>query len=246
MFMASSRPSSRIRLAAIAAAAAMGVLAQAPASGVASLEKCQGKIELESKELRTNFKTNVTEMPNVVITGCDARIQARSASATKVDFVDSKWTFEGDVRIHIDQPQQGSLKSDRAVVDFRNNQIQSLTITGSPAEFEQKRGESNGTARGRAGRIVYDFSTGTVTLSDNAWISDGGGKEINSAQLVYDINKQAVLGTSKSGDGGERVKITINPQATKQNGGGSNPAPPTGKSTRRDTPPAAPAAPAKP
>jgi lipopolysaccharide transport protein LptA len=241
--MAHTRPSSRVCLAALVTAGVLGVLAQAPASGVASLEECKGGIKLESDGLDTNFKSNVTELPNVIITGCDARIEARRARATSVDFEDSKWTFEGDVRIHMDQPR-GSLKSDRAVVAFRNNQIESVTITGSPAEFEQKRAESNSTARGRAGKIVYDFSTGTVTLSDDAWISDGGGKEIKSAQLLYDISKQAVLGTSKAGDGGERVKITINPRASKQNGGNPSATPPTGQSTPRDTPPAGAAVPA--
>ncbi len=198
---------------------------------------------MDSRELRTNFKTNVTELPNVTITGCNARIQARSASTTNVDFTNSKWTFEGDVRIRIDQPQQGTLRSDRAVVDFRNSQIQSVTITGSPAEFEQKGSESRGTARGRAGKIVYDFSTGTVTLSDDAWLADDAGKEIKSPQIVYDFNRQALVGTSKSGDGGgERVKITINPQAAKKNGSNASPAQPAGQAAPGDTPPA----PAKP
>ena len=243
--MAHSRPSSRIRLAALATAGVLSVLAQAPASAVASLEKCRGAIEVVSDKLDTNFKNNVTELPNVVITGCDARIEARRARATSVDFSDSKWTFEGDVHIRIDQPQQGNLKSDRAVVDFRSNQIESVTITGSPAEFEQKRSESKEPARGRAGKIVYDFGTGTVTLSEDAWFSDGDGHEIKSPQLVYNIATQG-LG-SKSNNSGERVRITIDPQAKKQNGGSASPAPPTGQAAPRDTPPPASApAPVKP
>ena len=146
MSMEYSRPGNRARLAALATAGVLGVLAHAPALAVASLEKCNG-FDVESRELRTNFKTNITELPNVTITGCNARIQARSASTTNVDFANSKWTFEGDVRIRLDQPQQGTLRSDRAVIDFRNSQIQSVTITGSPAEFEQKGSGSRGTAR---------------------------------------------------------------------------------------------------
>jgi lipopolysaccharide transport protein LptA len=244
--MAHSRPSSRVCLAVLACAGVLGVVAQAPALAVASLEKCNG-VDIDSGELRTNFKTNVTELPNVTITGCNARIQALKASTTNVDFANSKWTFEGNVRIRIDQPQQGTLKSDRAVVDFQNSQIQSVTITGSPAEFEQTGTQPRGSARGRAGKIVYDFSTGTVTLSDDAWLADDAGKEIKSPQIVYDFNRQALVGTAKSADGANgRVKITINPQAAKKNGSNASPAPPTGQATPRDTPPASPPAPAKP
>lgn len=242
--MAHSRPSSRLWLASVAAASVLGGLANAPALAVVSLDKCRGKIEVESDKLATNLKSNVTELPNVVITGCDARIQARKASATSVDFADSKWTFDGEVRIRMDQPA-GNLKSDRAIVAFRNNQIESVTITGTPAEFEQTRGESKGTARGRAGKIVYDFSAGTVTLSDDAWFSDGG-REITSAQVVYDLNQQQANATSKVAEDGKRVKITINPQATKQNGASPTPAPPTGQNTSRGTAPAASPAPATP
>ncbi|MEJ1960135.1 MAG: LptA/OstA family protein [Gammaproteobacteria bacterium] len=116
---------------------------------------------------------------------------------------------------------------------------------GYPAEFEQTRGESKGTARGRAGKIVYDFSAGTVTLSDDAWFSDGG-REITSAQVVYDLNQQQANATSKVAEDGKRVKITINPQATKQNGASPTPAPPTGQNTSRGTAPAASPAPATP
>jgi lipopolysaccharide transport protein LptA len=242
--MARSRPSNRISLAALVTVGAVGVLAHAPAWAVASVENCRDGIEVESDKLIGNFKNNVTELPNVVVTGCDARIEARRGRATKVDFDDSQWTFDGDVRIHMKQPE-GSLKSDQAVVAFRNNQIVSVTITGSPAEFEQKRGDAGGVARGRAGKIVYDLSTGTVTLSDDAWLSDGG-KEIKTAQIVYDIGKQALVGTSKPGEGNQRVKITINPKASKPQSGGQNTAPPAGQGTPRGNAPTAAPGPGNP
>ena len=229
MYMAHSSASSRVCLAALVTAGALGLLAQLPAFAVASLEDC-APIKVESNGLRTNLKTNVAELPGIVIKVCDARIEARMARTMKVEFTNSQWTFEGDVRIRMDEPQR-SLKSDLAVVDFRNSQIQSLTITGKPAEFEQKGGESTATARGHAGKIVYDFSAGTVTLSDDAWISYGEGKELTSAQIVYDINRQAVDANPKAADPGGRVKFTIDPKAAKKGSGNSKATPPTGQQT---------------
>ena len=129
-------------------------------------------IELEGDNLDGDLRKNITELKNVVITGCDARIEAELARVSKLDFEDSRWTFEGNVRIRM-EAQQGSLVRTRRSSNFRNNQIQRVTITGKPAEFEQRRTDSGATARGRAGEIVYELDAGTVQLSDDAWLSDG-------------------------------------------------------------------------
>ena len=61
----------------------------------------------------------------------------------------------------MDAEQRGSLRSDEAVVDFRDNHIARATVTGKPAEFEQKRSDSQQVARGHADEIVYDVNDGT-------------------------------------------------------------------------------------
>src|SRR5205823_8973381 len=38
--------------------------------------------------------------------------------------------------------QHGNLRSDQAVVEFRDNHIARATVTGKPAEFEQQRTDS--------------------------------------------------------------------------------------------------------
>ncbi len=98
-------------------------------------------------------------------------MQADHAHATGLNFDNSRWTFDGNVRI--DAEQRGNLRSDQAVVEFKDNRIARATVTGKPAEFEQKRADSDQLARGHADEIVYDVSDGTVRLIDDAWLTDG-------------------------------------------------------------------------
>jgi len=209
--MARSRPNS-VSFCVLAALAMASLLALAQPAHAASLAKCTDKIEVVGDNLDGNLKKNFTELRNVTISGCDARIDARVARFTKLDFDDSRWTFEGDVRIRM-ETQQGSLNSDQAIVSFKNNQIDRVTITGKPAQFQQKRSDSNAIAYGRAGQIVYELGAGTVNLTDDAWVCDGS-KEMRSAKLGYDLNKQEA--EASSGPGGQRVRLTIDPRASKE------------------------------
>lgn len=164
-------------------------------------------ISLDAASSEVDYKTNTVVFRNVVISQGDTRVQADHAHATGLDFDNSRWTFEGNVRISGEQ--QGSLRSDQAVVEFRNNRIAKATIDGSPAEFEQKRTDSDRMARGHAREIVYDVNDATVRLSDDAWLSDGH-TEISGPLLVYNIREQQVQAASKPGTD-KHVHIVIDP-----------------------------------
>lgn len=178
-------------------------------AGAAEEEPCNESVVVNGDAVNANYKTNNIQLRNVVISRCDIRVAARNARATGLDFDNARWTFDGDVRINVER--RGSLRSDQAVVDFRNNEISKATITGSPAEFEQKRGDAGAMAQGRAGEIIYDVAAGTVKLSEDAWLSNGG-TEIRSPQIVYDIRKEQVQSSTPPGGNG-RVHITITPKA---------------------------------
>jgi lipopolysaccharide transport protein LptA len=212
----------------------LGAFALPPAVSAASLGKCTEAIQVEGDNLGANLKQNSTELANVSITGCDTRIEAKRARVSRLDFEDSSWTFEGAVKIRMDA-QRGSLTSDQAVVNFRNNQIERVTITGRPAQFEQKRTDSDAIARGRAGEIVYELGAGTVSLSKDAWLSDGS-TEIKGNLLVYDIRAQQVQASSKPGEK-ERVRLTITPKTSKGKAPATTPpsgsTAPTGPTTPR-------------
>lgn len=195
------------------------------ATGPAAFGNC-GKINMVAKNGGAKFpkgSAGSTSFNDVTITvdGCDMEIKANTVNATSLDLDDSSWTLNGNVRIRSGQ-QQSKLSSDQAVVQFRNSEILRITMTGSPAEFEQRRPDSGEVTRGHAKQMVYEAGPGTVRLMEDAWLSEGG-KEIKTPQLVYDIRKAEIRSTGtdggdggKSGGGsGERVIITIDPKASK-------------------------------
>lgn len=166
-------------------------------------------INMDAKSLDVDYKTHVAVYKDIVITQEDLKVQADRAYTNGTTFDNAQWTFEGNVRIQSEQ--RGNLHSDHAVVDFKNNHLAKATVDGSPAEFEQKRADSDEIAHGHAGQIVYDVSDGTVRLSQDAWLSDGRN-EISGPLLVYNIREQKVQAASPAGTD-TRVHITITPNA---------------------------------
>jgi lipopolysaccharide export system protein LptA len=165
-------------------------------------------INLDAASSEVDYKTNTVEFKDVVISQGDMRIQSDRAHATGLNFANSKWDFEGNVRI--DAEQRGNLRSDSAVVEFRDNHILRATVTGKPANFEQKRIGSEQMARGHADKILYDVSDGSVRLTEDAWLSDGQS-EISGPVLVYNIRAQKVQADTTP-DNGQRVHIIIQPR----------------------------------
>ncbi len=202
-------------LAALTYWAVGGVAAAAPAAEQpAAPQQLPGEqpIKLDAASSEVDYKTNTVVFKDVIISQGTMRVQADHARATGLNFANSKWTFEGNVRINAEE--HGNLRSDSAVVEFKDNHILRATVLGKPAEFEQKRAASEKMARGHADKIVYDVGEGTVRLSDEAWLSDGQS-EISGPLLVYDIRAQRVQAATQP-DSGERVRITIQPNALPQ------------------------------
>lgn len=184
------------------------VLALAATAGSAA-EPARGKpISLDAARTTFDYRASTVVFDDIVISQEGTRIAAKRAEASGLDFENSRWVFEGDVRITVDG--RGSLSSDRAVVEFRENRIERAEITGSPAHFEQKLASGQQTARGRAGTIEYSFDGGTVRLSQDAWLTDGR-QEFKAPLIVYDIRQEQVQAASEPG-ADERVRITILPR----------------------------------
>jgi lipopolysaccharide transport protein LptA len=166
-------------------------------------------ITVDAASSEVDYRTNTVVFTQVVISQGAMRVQADHAHASGLNFANSRWTFEGHVRI--DAEPSGSLRADQAVVEFRDNRILRATANGKPAEFEQPRTDSGQLARGHADEIIYDVNEGTVRLSDNAWLSDGT-HEISAPLLVYNIRAQHVQAATQSGTD-QRVHIVIQPQS---------------------------------
>jgi lipopolysaccharide transport protein LptA len=200
----SIRNDSRAALGALLAAGLLGVAEGAPAP-------CTNQeIVLEGKPLEMDYRNNNAVLRDVVITQCSVRIQAAEADIKGgLNFENSHMTISGDVRI---TAEGGSLTSDKAVVSFRNKLISAATITGTPAQFEQKR-EDGTTARGRANTIVYETVSGTVSFNTNAFLAYGRN-EATGEQFVYNIRTQSLQpGQAKPGTniGNGRVRFVFRP-----------------------------------
>jgi lipopolysaccharide transport protein LptA len=200
----SIRNSSRAAVGILLAAGLLGVAEGAPAP-------CANQeIVLEGKPLEMDTRNNNAVLRDVVITQCSVRIQAAKADIKGgLNFENSHMTISGDVRI---TAEGGSLTSDKAIVSFRNKLISAATITGSPAQFEQKR-EDGTTARGRANTIDYQTANGTVSFNTNAFLSYGRN-EVTGQQIVYNIRSQSLQqGQAKPGTniGDGRVRFVIHP-----------------------------------
>jgi lipopolysaccharide export system protein LptA len=169
----------------------------------------QQKINVDAASQELDYKTNTVVFRQIVVSQGATRVRADRARATGLNFENSRWTFQGNVQI--DAPPRGSLRSELATVEFRDNRIAGVTITGSPAQFEQQRADDLGMEKGHADQIVYDVNQGTVLLTNDAWISDGRN-EMSAPSISYSIREQKVLATSSGAHQG--VHITITPQAS--------------------------------
>ena len=183
-----------------AGATAAGAAVSAPAH--------QLPITVDAASSEVDYRTNTVVLSEVKISQGAMTVQADHAHASGLNFANSRWTFDGHVRI--DAEPRGNLRADQAVVEFRDNRILRATATGKPAQFEQPRGDSQQMAHGHADEIVYDVNEGTVRLSNNAWLSDGTN-EISGPLLVYNIRAQRVQAAAQPGSD-QRVHITIQPQ----------------------------------
>jgi lipopolysaccharide transport protein LptA len=226
-----------LALAPLAAFAANAPAAQTPATaaplGAPLPINPKAKVHLDCQSGGVNYKTQTMVCSNVVISQGSTRVRADHARGTGgLNFQNSRWIFTGNVQI--EAPPRGSLRSDQATVEFRDNRIAGATINGSPAVFEQQRGGDLGTEKGHADEIVYDVSQGTILLNKDAWISDGKN-EMSAPSISYSIREQKVLATSGSSTQG--VHITITPQSAPKQG---SPPPQTKGGAAKPPPPAPP------
>jgi lipopolysaccharide transport protein LptA len=209
-------------------AATLAFLTCAPClTATGKVEERAPDISYDASSFDVDYKKHVMHLKDVTITYGRMTVRADRALATSADFKDSRWTLNGNVRINAEP--RGNLRSDEAVVEFQDNQLKRATATGNPAEFDQKRENSNVIARGHADQIVYDVGPGTVRLSNDAWVSDGRN-DIRGPVIVYNLREEHVEATTSPGTD-TRVHVTISPnEAPKIDGAGTN--------KPRDPPPA--------
>ena len=174
MNLLSTRQRARLKASAIA----LAFLGAAPGLSLPAARSAESDtpppITWEASFVDTGFKTQVMHLKDVTITYGKMTVKADRALATSGDFKNSRWTFDGNVRINADP--RGNLRSDEAIVEFEDSQLKRATATGNPAEFDQKRADptslpaamptpsSTKWERGRCGfRTMRGSPTGEMT-----------------------------------------------------------------------------------
>jgi lipopolysaccharide transport protein LptA len=164
-------------------------------------------ISLDARSSDFDRKNDRLVFRDVSIQQGELSIRADRAEATRLDFEDSRWEFDGGVRIDFDT---GTIDSDSATLQFTGHQLRHAEIVGEPARFSQKEREDGGHATGQARRLEYDFESGIVTLSQNARLSEGAN-DITGDWLQYDMRRERIVAGTDDDD--ERVHITIVPSS---------------------------------
>jgi lipopolysaccharide export system protein LptA len=178
-------------------------------SGVAAAQTGDLRLPITLAADSTDYdgKSSMMMFQGLRLSQGTTNIEADEGRATKIDFEDSTWHFNGNVVIDV---EAGHIESDSAELRFKDTQLKLAIFEGAPATFELRRPESDEITYAEAGRLKYDLDTGTVEFSGNAIISEGGNR-ISSSYLLYNITEQRISAQS-SGEGDEKVKITVIPE----------------------------------
>ena len=177
-----------------------------PAGLFAQTDDLRLPVSLDADSTAYDGKSSMVMFRGLRLTQGRLGISADEGFASKMDFEDSTWHFEGNVVIDV---ENGHIESDVADMVFEGYQLKTATIVGSPAIFEMRRPGSEESTYAEAGRLVYNFDDGVVEFSDEATITEGGN-QISSSFLVYNIREQRINATS-GGEGEPRVRITYTP-----------------------------------
>ena len=184
----------------------LALLLLLPGIAAAQLSDLRLPISLDAESTDYDGKSSMLMFSGLRLTQGNVGVEADEGRASKLDFQDSIWKFQGNVVIDV---ESGHIECDSADLQFANHQLRHAMITGAPATFELKRAASDEITYAEAGSLSYDLVAGTIEFSGDAVITEGGN-QISSEFLVYNIVEQRITAQgSEQGDG--RVRITYTP-----------------------------------
>ncbi|HSG58489.1 MAG TPA: LptA/OstA family protein [Woeseiaceae bacterium] len=182
-----------------------------PVAGSAQVDDLRLPISLDADSTAYDGNSSMLVFEGLRLSQGSIGVQADEGRASKLDFQDSVWRFEGNVVIDV---ENGHIECDSADLRFADHQLRFATIKGAPASFEVRRPQSDETTYAEAGLLEYNLETGVIEFSGNAVFTEGGN-QIASSFIAYNINERRINAQS-SGEGDDKVKITFTPQATEQ------------------------------
>jgi lipopolysaccharide transport protein LptA len=165
-------------------------------------------ISLDADSTEYDGKNSMLVFHGLRLTQGSIGIVADEGRATKLDFNDSVWRFNGHVVIDVDN---GHIECDSADLRFQDNELKLATITGTPATFEIQRPGTDEKTYAEARKLKYNLTTGIVEFSGDAILREGGN-EVASSFLAYNIAERR-FNAQSSGDGDDKVRITYTPKS---------------------------------
>ena len=197
MYMVSSVPNPGI--------GALSLFTLLPLLAMAQVEEEPMPISLDAESSSFDRQANTVLFTGLRITQGDFTIQADSAEATGLDFEQSAWSFNGNVRVAI---ESANIESAHAEVTFEAHELATIELRGDPAVFEDFTATREHPIRGGAMLLQFDHIERTLRMIDGAWLSEGPN-EFRGCDLIYNLDEEKI--TSGSSDCGEPVVITIVP-----------------------------------
>ena len=194
------------------------------ASAQMQVDELRLPISLDAESTDYDGKNSMLLFRGLRLTQGNIGVVADIGRASQLDFEESTWQFQGNVRIDV---EGGHIECEAADLEFNNHVLTLATIQGSPATFEMRRPNSEEVTYAEAEQLRYNLADGIVTFAGNAKITEGGN-QIASNSLVYNIVERRINAQS-TGEGEDRVKITFTPPPAGEGSGGAAPeTPPAG------------------
>lgn len=200
-----------------AAVATVALLFAAAPDAFAQIGDLRLPISLDADSTDYDGKSSMLRFEGLRLSQGNMGVVADEGRATKLDFEDSVWRFDGNVVI---DTENGRIECDSADLTFTEHELRLAVIEGDKATFEMIRPGSTEVTYAEARKLRYDLLTATVEFSGEAIITEGGN-EIESELLVYDILERRIKAAS-SGETEDKVRIRYTP-------------PPDGETTDDDT-----------
>ena len=106
---------------------------------------------------------------------------------------------------------QGTLRvnGERMVVNVKDNQVQRIVTTGSPARYRQELDDNQGEVKAHANTIIYHTAQERVYLNGDAFLTQQGN-QLKGESIRYNIVDGKV--DASAGETDDKVKMTFTPE----------------------------------
>ena len=122
-------------------------------------------------------------------------INSDGANITDLNNETTVFTFLGNVEIISDIVV---IKCDKAVLEFKENELKNARFTGKLSSFQQFDNERELIASGTAEVFEYDHITNILRMETNAWVNNGSN-EVSGNLITYNLVKRNIIADSENG-----------------------------------------------